>query len=580
MFTVLFALVISVLMVMLAIVIDLGNLRSMRRDVQAEVDLAALAAGEKLRTFDAVGGCEAAIRYLRINIADLPAGTSVPCNSLPATCNDASTASTDVGDSGTAAPWAIRITYPVADDAIRDPDVPGNGLRTDDGTPCERIGVAVTRSTDGYFSSFVGMESYAANASAVARRTHDQRTRVPSLWLLEPFECEALLVSGSGSNGQAKLLVGSATVGGLVTLDSSGTKNCNSAYTLDVKTNNSSLYLDVFPPTADPPGEITLFALRPGQLTCNQAGGSTTACDQNDIAAGRITPQPKARAARATRSLVDHIYDCLPSYPRYPDSSGITIAPCTAGRAPYITQLRAAVAAGVPPGYQKWSDHGYTCTEPLGMPAAGLAGNWWVDCPSGLSITQSVVNFTGGNVIFTGEVSLSDTGALFVNTANPTATLPAACQAAVDGCLDQSSADAAFVYVNGQLKSTAAKVAGRETVDFRRTSVIQDGGPVSLQGQSPPNWTSPKDGPFRNLSLWSEHGTGYRINGGSSMLLEGIFFTPYAKPFSINGGGDQGALQAQFISRTLDVSGNGSLWLEPAGAGFIHLPPAAAVLIR
>jgi len=287
-----------------------------------------------------------------------------------------------------------------------------------------------------------------------------------------------------------------------------------------------------------------------------------------------MTPQPAARTARATRALVDHVYNCLPSYPRYPDPSGITIAGCTEGGAPHVKQLRDAVALGPPVGYNLWSAS-YACSEPLGVPAEGLAGNWWVDCPGGLSIDASAVKFTGGNVIFTGGVQLSG-GSLQVNTANANEPLPVSCLAALSLCLDKSSPEAAFVYMGGQLKST-----GTATVDFRRTAVVQDGGTLSLQGQSPPNWTSPKEGPLRNLSLWSEHaGSGYRINGGANMLLEGIFFTPYAYPFEINGGGGQGALQAQFISRTLKVSGGGSLWLEPAGAGFIHLPPAAALLIR
>src|SRR5690606_10011353 len=63
-------------------------------------------------------------------------------------------------------------------------------------------------------------------------------------------------------------------------------------------------------------------------------------------------------------------------------------------------------------------------------------------------------------------------------------------------------------------------------------------------------WSSPNQGPFRGLALWSESvDTGYGIAGGGGVDLEGVFFTPEADAFALSGSAAMSPQEAQFISR-------------------------------
>ena len=85
------ALCIVPILIVAAIVIDLGQLRATRRSSQSASDLAALAAGNYLSgrstagaTADPQGACAAVMNSLRTNIGDLPAATALDCTPFPA----------------------------------------------------------------------------------------------------------------------------------------------------------------------------------------------------------------------------------------------------------------------------------------------------------------------------------------------------------------------------------------------------------------------------------------------------------------------------------------------------------------
>ena len=282
-------------------------------------------------------------------------------------------------DDGTAAPYTVEITYPVPDADLEDPSI--GGLRVADGEPCDRFGVELGQTIEALFAGVVGVTSLDTDAGAVARATPGALRQAPNLWLLDPTGCTALSVQG-GSH----LTVGTATAPGLITLDSDGSTCSSNAHTIDV--GGAGSLVEAIPPGTSPPGRISLVAMTDGQVRCDD--GNPVACEQVDVDAGMLTPQPTRRYQRATRATVDHRFNCRASYPDY---HGIPIEACPdAGTRPaYIDDLRAAIgSSGAPAGFQRWRAS-YGCNDPT-VPAS-LPGNWWIDCPT-FRISNANINFS------------------------------------------------------------------------------------------------------------------------------------------------------------------------------------------
>lgn len=552
------------LLATVALVVDLGLSRHSRRASQSAVDLAALAAGEALGVDPAPDGqaaCAAAVRYLMANVGGLPSGISVPCSSLPAVC-DNSTSPVTVTDGGTGGDFTIEITYPVADANLADSQVANaSSLRLNDGLPCERLAVGLANEFDSLFSGIVGADRLRASADATVRQIQASDRRVPSLWLLEPYGCPTLSVSGGSS-----VTVGSATIPGLITIDSDASGCTGNSFSIDTSGVGSAIQsISGVPGT---PPEISLVAMERLQATCST--GNLRACDPADVAALNVFPQPERRPNRATRAPVDHIYNCKSSYPDY---HGISIDGCGNGTRPYIDDLRTEVgSSGTPPGFIRWSTL-FGCNNPS-PPAGGLNGNWHIDCPT-FKLTSSDVTFNGGNVVFDGGISLTG-GSLTFNAANPTAGLPGSCLSTVVGCLDKASADAAWVFMrDGNISLTGGGL------NAYRTMIFQQNGWFSIAGGSPPVWSAPAEGPFSGLSVWSELASNkYKISGGASMALEGTFFTPEATPINISGGAPVIPQQAQFVSRQLAITGGAALTLSPSQTSGVATPADPPLLIR
>jgi hypothetical protein len=549
------------LMVMAALVVDIGHMRGMRRANQSVVDFAALAAADALTSKtgpDAPSGCVDAVRYLRLNAEGL-ADLDMDCSLLPTICvEDVTlpvrvTASTDDYD--------VAITFPVADSMIADPNVTGSGLRVDDGEPCERLMVEVEQRASSFFAGIVGRDELTTRASAVLRQIPEKEDQVPSLWLLDPYECSVLSVSGG-----AFVEAGIEDFGGLISLDSDGSGCGNSGYTITV--GGSGTRLHAVYSDSNPPGRISLHAMSPGQQRCDD--GNPRACNQSDVDNGTLQPQPERRARRATRAPVDHRFNCRTGENQYPDYHGIPIADCEDGTGNYIDQLRAAVGgAGAPLGFQTWP-HG--CNVPQGDYV--LAGNWFVDCNDFRIGNHTRVEFTGGNVVFKNSITMQG-GSLVFNSNNPNPNLSETCLTQVTSCLTESSAGAAWVYQRGgnlRLQGGALTAI--------HTSIYQHDGTFQINAGAPPVWSAPIEGPFTSLSLWSEKSGSFGINGGAEMELTGIFFTPEADPFSLSGGAPVTPQRAQFISYRAAISGSGKLILAPLEIFPVVVPPPAALLIR
>jgi hypothetical protein len=383
---------------------------------------------------------------------------------------------------------------------------------------------------------------------------------------LDPHGCNTLTASGG-----SKVIVGLTSpkvVPGIIKMDSDGTA-CSSNQHIISSTGTNTL-IEAVPTSGlptDPKGVISIFGLPPGATSCIDPY-----CDVADVAGGRLVPQPQGSTERATRAPVDSRYNCKPSYPNY---HGLAMAPCTEGTPKYLDNLRTAVGTSGNPSpstIQRWTT-GHSC-NPSGT--VTVSGNWWVDCPSGLRIGNgTTVTFLDGNVIMDGGLTM--TGGVFnVNTANATTSFPSACVPpnVITPCLDKSSQNGSFVYS----RSGDWDITGG-TINLNRVAVYQSNGYVKVASATP-NWSAPTEGPFAQLSLWSEKSSNkFQINGGAGVSLEGIFFTPEADPLSLSGSGDWGQLHAQFIAYRVSVSGGGTLNMTP-DESMIPLPETNNVLIR
>lgn len=580
------------LLIITAIVVDLGYVRAQKRETQKEVDIAALSAGQQLALLDGANieqACLEALTYLRHNIGDLPEDAAVPCGDLPSTCDD-STAKVTVDDGATADPYVIEISYPIPDSDILDDTVPG-GLRSEDGLPCERMGITLSRTSKGYFTSILGVDELTVLADVVVRRAPVEESRVPNLWLLEPFGCDVLKVSGGSS-----LTVGTSTDSGLITVDSTGDGNtCTNANDFVIDADGAGSSILAQPDNLVPPGEISLVSFFEDQDACyDPPDGNDNACEQGDYSGGQLYPMPTRRPSRATRAIVDHVYNCKEDYPDYSgDGGSIPIFDCGDVSRPAYIDLLSEYAGGpgdaVPSGFTTYSG---ACTVNSGV--VNVPGNVYVGCNTLRIQNDGIVNFTGGNVILENGIVLQGAGKVAFNgtvdtagvitSTNPTDDLSGTCDNpaatfVASACFSSSSEDAAWVYQRGK----GITGAGTSQLVSNHAAIIQDptGTTNYLSSSGTASWTSPDEGPLMGLSLWSEFtSSSYGLGGGGGLSLEGVFFTPEANPFTLNGGSSLEPQMAQFISRRLTITGGANLDLAPSGLKLIRLMPPAAFLIR
>ena len=605
-FIVLWALLITALLIMVAIVIDLGNARSVRRSDQSVADFSALAAGDNLALAPATA-CADAFGYVKGNLADLPtSGVTSPCNVLapsggafPTSCGN-STTPQDFVAAGTA-PYTITFRYPVSANDIIDSRFSGGAGAADGSNQCQRFKVTIAKAQHSLFAGIVNQFARTTQASAVMRAVPGHGTRTPSLWLLDPENCPALTSAGGSTINVGQAASPGPAIAGLITIDSDGQGSGCNATTLSVSGSGNQIY--ALPTTAVVDGSgntlqgaIDLYALPTGASTCQ-----SPACNPGDVNAQRVLPQPVPSPQRATRAPIDWTFNCKSDadgnnnatsiYPVYHSSAtlpgGVFIDDCANSPMlpPYIDNLRSAIGtSGSPSGFSLYTG---SC-NPSGTVALP-AGSYFINCNT-FSIGNGTNFSITGDAVFAGDIKMTG-GSLTVNSASNPGALPSGgspeCRGAYDstgamtlvpavtGCTSFSSPGAAYVYMRGGDLTMTGGV-----LTLYHTMLYQNSGAVKVTGGSPPQWTAPTEGPFNKLSLWSEVGTDYTINGGGSLTMEGIYFAPEANPFKLTGGGDFPSLDAQFIARTLQVGGGSTLNLVPNPARNAQITGSKGELIR
>jgi hypothetical protein len=93
-------------------------------------------------------------------------------------------------------------------------------------------------------------------------------------------------------------------------------------------------------------------------------------------------------------------------------------------------------------------------------------------------------------------------------------------------------------------------------------------------------WTAPLMGNFEDLALWSESPLEHRIGGQAGNTLTGTFFVPFSDPFVLTGQAGQFQTDAQFVTRRLEVTGQGEVKMHPDPDRSTLIPIREVRLIR
>jgi hypothetical protein len=566
------------LILVAGLVLDLGAMRSDRRNSRLVVDAASAAGAAELATGSGVAACESALAYAEINLGVTFSGAD--CSVFPTSCGAGTPAAATTDTQGD---WTLTITYPVESSSpLMDPAAIGASTQTvtgADGGKCERIGVELAGTHSYTFGAITGANSGSTSVHAVARGIIENVNETAlNLVILERFECDAISASGSGG-GQGGILtdaVLNTDTGlldpGFITVDSDASSGCSTDGVINV--DGSDAFVRADGPTGCP-GETGTHA-GPGGLTVGEGCGfiqtlaagppgcNMPACSSS----GTVAPDPQQMSQRVTRAPIDHRYNCKASYPM---PAGWGIAGCSDPPDTNIDDLVMAYDTGVPATFQLWSalQPAEGCSVEGGPTdrVVAVSGDVIVDCPGGFEVKRTVM-FSGGDVIFTGPVTVtSDYGVLAVNS---------------DGVSPSSSgSDNAVAY----FRSGVFSKAGTAAIYLHRTAVYLAGTTaLDIRGGTGPTsaleWTAPLSGDFEDLAMWSESATLHSLAGQNDFVLEGVFFAPWAT-IEYVGTGVQEQVDAQFISSKLHVRGEGFLVVRPDYERAVLFPRVALIqLIR
>ncbi|MCO8126335.1 pilus assembly protein TadG-related protein [Acidimicrobiia bacterium EGI L10123] len=242
-FLLIFALSLTVILIIVAMTVDLGQARSSKRDEQQLADLASLSAGREMAGYGATSGgtvvsrpqdaCKAAMASIRTNATGFnPTNAQIDaaCSTFPMTIAGC-TATTPLPSNATVIddPYAVTVRWPIPPEEIEDPRFSGDGLN--DGTDqCQRMRIAVQRVDDTAFAGVIGVGSLTTSANAVIRSTLDNDNKIiPAFLILERSDCDALGTSANGADvGGIQILgIPSTDQPGTIHVDTTANSGCN-----------------------------------------------------------------------------------------------------------------------------------------------------------------------------------------------------------------------------------------------------------------------------------------------------------------------------------------------------------------
>jgi len=560
-----------------ALAVDLAAVRVDIRNDRLASDAAATAGAASINPFagnQADTACEVAWAYLLLNLDDEGSTTSPPdCSVFAPSCDPGVIREV----TASAGPYSFEITHPISDGHAL---MAGQAINSQiDGVACQRFSVSISRTREFTFARVLGFGSAAPWVHSVAKIGAGVGSgEVVPLLVLEPISCNALITSGQGKLTVSYFMDSP----GFIVVDSDGSKTSNpercgsNSWTIDSKGTQNG-WIRAIPTPSGIPSAILSYALSgnsgavparsydPGDLTSPVDPADITDLTEPVESHFRLYPKPVGVTRRITRAPIDWRYNCKSAYPAYPielgnpGAGGIPIDPCTEPSAPYIDQLVSSYGGSGNPGFvHRWTDF-YPCDVNNGSwanPSIDVFGDWWVDCTALVVNNDKTVSFDNGDVVFDGTIDLRSSAGLTVNP-NP--------------------ASDRIVYVrDGDLLKGA-----QSSITLNQTFVYLENGVLDMVGGSGGlTWSAPLAGQFEDLALWSEAPLPHQIGGQAGNTLTGTFFTPLADPFSLTGQGGQFQTDAQFLTRRLEIKGQGEIKMHPDPDRQTLIPIREVRLIR
>lgn len=666
---VLTALLLTALMVILALVIDLGFVRNNRQIDKSATDFAA-AAG--IRALDSGSGtvlpwlgiCEAR-DFLIANNDELDGMTSTfadgaggvvrnaagdpvsdPCASPPTTpCSDSATATwgvlTGSADGG-------RITVEIRSGYLL--GAASSGFAEDDGPyagdsadACEQLAVIIEESEPPKFGGVAASSGHTTTIRSVARlELSTGPGGTPGLLLLERTRCEVVEIQGNDTVDPPILISGGFNeASGLIHADSNGTgSNCDATdgHIFEVNTNASYPRIIARKGTSasSAAGQLSTTALWAGGSSPFVTSGSPNEVCAQDTYSDCAVPPPTPTSITGSAPIGRALVTRSPVDKRY-------LEPVKTLRQ-RADEYFAWTTASPPPASSGFVVRPCSSTGPF------TEAKIWIDCGETGTFSGKGKTFLSGvdEVVVNGRVEVDGSGSV-LELVNPRAIyirgsgtssgmrLAGGAGNAIlinrdgftdvnsDGSIcDERSGTAAdrsertkLVIGAGQLVVEGSSKTMRmcQTTVFMMDNTagacplpdaaVHPGNPpissdvcrgqVQVAGQGIVDWTAPNvnlvSAPsqtelqeLEDLALWTEtRGASSlsRIEGTGKITLSGVFFAPNADPFRIAGQGGYNTVNAQMVSRRLEIGGGGRLHMSPDPQNAVPLPTIGGfVLVR
>jgi hypothetical protein len=591
------ALTLTVFILLAAFVVDLGTLRSDRIATKAVADLST-AAAVSLYEPGSVGGpleaCEAALRYADANLPGVGLLGATGSPSCAAAFDDGARCA-DLDAAGQTARYVagaheLRITIPVPDGS----ELLGGLDHADyDGTPCERVGVELSRTSTAVFAGFVGGDEREILSASVGRANAGAGgEEYASLVILQPDGCQTIGTDGTNSLVEVVgTTVDDEYFPGTITVDTARCPGSGGARIFD-------------PSSSSSPGISATDGIFSNGLRLQGAGV---------IADARVLPSHAPTTIDAgttgtvvpgrpiTRSIIDDRYNCLANYPSgvwwsptaWPrltvDWGGVATPTCdtseeSTGAYPYVQRLHGAyqlMTAAQAVADPSWSVYPDDLPASANAGCANQGGRTTDHLLGPSTVTGARQGSSTGHRWFincgraTSETHLQPQGLRFreVDAVVSRGRVAAVRQFEITGAEGRG---AIFYIQHGSLTggNNAEVELLRTFVYLDHEDAVVDANAERLFWQGPRRSEvgsgcdgysgigAPPAACFAPLSLWSNGDELHRLRGGARLVIGGSFFTPNAE-MRLVGGSENDFEESQYFSGRLSGRGGSQLTLVP-----------------
>jgi Putative Flp pilus-assembly TadE/G-like len=608
-YAVLYAVLITVIVGIAALVLDLATLRLDRRANRAAADSAAIAAAAELgqAANNPRDACLKAVSYAEANLGITAPSANTCAATFPASDVGVAAACAlgtkliaeevpayPAGESPDRDRFRIEISWPVPDDdpLMTDPDRENTttivqGISSQDGKPCQRMAVEIVQRGDFSFAGIFGFSGQTTSSRSVALSDVGETGEVAApLVVLDETACRALILEGSGEVVVAADPAGE--YGGAIAVDSDGS-DCGggSNDTVIVASNNNNLWALDTPSGAKAQIQVMSQAFLPSPPgkaynAADVAGclGGSSNVDQLRAWDTNVCPIPTPRDRRVTAVPWVDRYNCPADSPA---ACGHEDDFPPVGPYNFVDQWTSwatTTAPTLPEISQDWDRlEGGECrvtgTDPHPKDV-------YADCDT-LRIDGTLA--VKGKLVVRGDVDVQG-GCLWVGD-EPEGTC-SALPPLVDPLA--SGDDPGPVYIGGDLSVSSrgslivrkafVYVAGN--VDVATTGLVSWVGPYNQQLTCVPAASvasAPSGGCFEDLALWANGSTASTVDGPSNMPVDGTLFVPNAE-FEFGGGTSLPQDRAQLVAKRLRLRGSGTLWMVPNIKRSTPVPGSGSTLIR